>query len=52
MSLSLHETCLCVDDFSQSSPLPILVTNEDETLKISFECNHEEVYTRMIFHAL
>ena len=52
MSLNLLETCLCVDDFSQPSPLPILVTNENEAFKISFECSHEEVYTRMIFRAL
>ena len=36
----------------QPSPLPILVNNENETFKISFECNHEEAVTGMIFHAL
>ena len=51
-------TYLCADDFVQSSPLPILGNNKNETIKISrsvtkiFECNHEESDTRMIFHAL
>ena len=42
----------------QSSPLSILVNNEDETFKISssvtkvFECSHEEANTVMIFHTL
>ena len=40
------------DDFLQLSPLPKLVNNENETFKISFECNHEEADSRMIFHAL
>ena len=42
----------CADDFLQLSPLPKLVNNENETFKISFECNHEEADSRMIFHAL
>ena len=56
--LSLFITYLCADDFVQSSPLPILVNNENETFKISssatkvFKCNHEEADTTMIFHAL
>ena len=55
---SFFITYLCADDFMQSSPLPILVNNENEIFKISssatkvFECNHEEADTRMIFHAL
>ena len=32
--------------------MPILVNNENETLKISFQCNQEEVDIRMIFRAL
>ena len=50
--LSLFVTYLCADDFVQSSPLPILVNNENEIFKILFECIHEETDTRMIFHAL
>ena len=49
---SLFVTCLCADDFVQLNPLPILVNYENDTFKISFECNHEEANTRMIFHAL
>ena len=49
---SLFETYLCVDDFVQPSPLSILVNNENETFKISFECNYKEVDTRTILHAL
>ena len=45
-------TYLFADDFIQPSPLPILVNNESETVKISFECNHEEADTKMILHAL
>ena len=48
---SLFETQLCANEFVQPSPLPILVNNENVTFKISFECNQEEVDTRMIFHA-
>ena len=48
---SVFETYLCADDFVQPSPLPTLVNNENETCKISFECNQEEVDTRMIFYA-
>ena len=49
---------LCGNDFVQSSKLPILVNNKNETFKISsivtkvFDCNHKEVDTRMIFHVL
>ena len=56
--LSLFVTCLCANDFVQSSPFPILVNNDNKTFKISgsvtkiFKCNHEEADTRMIFHAL
>ena len=56
--LSLFVTYICADDFVQSSPLSILVNNEDETFKISssvtkvFECSHEEANTVMIFHTL
>ena len=49
---SLFVTYLCADDFVESRPLPILVHNENETLKILFECNHEEVDTGKIFHVL
>ena len=49
---SLFVTYLCADDFVQSRPLPILVHNENETLKTLFECNHEEVDTGKIFHVL
>ena len=49
---SLFLTYLCADDFVQPSPLPILVNNENGTFKISFECNHEEANTRLVFHAL
>ena len=50
--LSLFVTYLRADDSVQSSPLPILVNNKNETFKTSFECNHEEADTRLIFHAL
>ena len=46
--LSLFVTYLCADDFVLSSQLPILVSNEKETFRISssvtqvFECSHEE----------
>ena len=49
---------LCGNDFVQSSKLPILVNNKNETFKISsivtkvFDCNHKEVDTRMILHVL
>ena len=49
---------LCANDFVESSKLPILVNNKNETFKISsivtkvFDCNHKEVDTRMIFHVL
>ena len=49
---------LCGNDFVQSSKLPILVNNKNETFKISnsvtkvFDCNHKEVGTRMIFPVL
>ena len=49
---------LCGNDFVQSSKLPILVNNKNETFKISnsvtkvFDCNHKEVDTRMIFPVL
>ena len=49
---------LCGNDFVQSSTLPILVNNKNETFKISssvtkvFDCNHKEVDTRMIFPVL
>ena len=49
---------LCGNDFVQSSNLPILVNNKNETFKISssvtkdFDCNHKEVDTRMIFPVL
>ena len=49
---------LCGNDFVQSSKLPILVNNKNETFKISnsvtkvFDCNHKEVDTRMIFPIL
>ena len=49
---SLFVTYLCADDFVQSRPLPILVHNENETLKTLLECNHEEVDTGKIFHVL
>ena len=49
---SLFVTYLCADDLVQLNPLPILVNYENDTFKISFECNHEEASTRMIFHAL
>ena len=49
---SLFETYLCADDFVQPSPLPILFNSENETFKISFKCNQEEVDTKMIFLAL
>ena len=56
--LNLFVTYLCADDFVQSSPLSILVNNQNEIFKIPssvtkvFECNHEKAYIRMIFHAL
>ena len=46
------------NDFVQSSKLPILVNDKNETFKTSssvtkvFDCNHKEVDTRMIFHVL
>ena len=49
---------LCGNDFVQSSKLPILVNNKNETFKISssvtkvFDCNHKKVDTRMIFPVL
>ena len=49
---------LCGKDFVQSSKLPILINNKNETFKISnsvtkvFDCNHKEVDTRMIFPVL
>ena len=49
---------LCGNDFVESSKLPILVNNKNETFKISnsvtkvFDCNHKEVDTRMIFPVL
>ena len=49
---------VCGNDFVQSSKLPILVNNKNETFKISssvtevFDCNHKEVDTRMIYHVL
>ena len=49
---------LCGNDFVESSKLPILVNNRNETFKISsivtkvFDCNHKEVDTRMILHVL
>ena len=36
----------------RSSLLSILVSNENETSKISFESNHEKAYTGIIFGAL
>ena len=48
---SLFVTYICADDFVQTSPLPILGNNENQTFQISIECNHEEFDTRMIFHA-
>ena len=44
---SLFLTYLCADDFVQPNPLPVLVINENETFKISFECNHEEGWFSM-----
>ena len=52
---SLFVTYLCGNDFVQSSKLPILVNNKNETFKISssamrvFDGNHKEANTRMIF---
>ena len=49
---------VCGNAFVQSSKLPILVNNKNETFKISssvtkvFDCNHKEVDTRMIFPVL
>ena len=49
---------LCVNDFVQSSTLPILVNNKNETFKISsgvtkvFDWNQKEANARMIFHVL
>ena len=39
---SLFLTYLCADNFVQPNPLPILVNYENETLKISLECNIDE----------
>ena len=47
---------VCGNDFVQSSKLPTLVNNKNETFKISssvtevFDCNHKEVDTRMYDH--
>ena len=55
---NLFVTCISADDFVQSSPLSILVNNENEIFKIPssvtkiFECTHEKADTRIIFHAL
>ena len=49
---------LCGNDLIQSSKLPILVDNKNETFKISssvtkvFGCNHKKVDTTMIFYVL
>ena len=50
--LSLFVTYFPADDFVQSSLPPILVSKENETFKISLECNHEEPDARIIFHKL
>ena len=49
---SLFVIYLCADNFVGPSPLAILVKNENETLKISFEWKHKEANARMIFHVL
>ena len=38
------------DEFVQPSPLPILVNNKNQALKISFKWNCKEVDPKMIFH--
>ena len=56
--LNVIVTNLCVGDFVLSSPLSILVNNENELFKISssvttvFEYKHEEADTTMIFLTL
>ena len=56
--LTLFVTYLSPDDFAHSSPFSILVINKNKIFETSgsvtkvFECSHEEVDTRMIFHAL
>ena len=56
--LTLFVTYLSPDDFAHSSPFSILVNNKNKIFETSgsvtkvFECSHEEVDTRMIFHAL
>ena len=49
---SLFVIYLCADNFVGPSPLAILVKNENETLKTSFEWKHKEANARMIFHVL
>ena len=49
---SLFVIYLCADNFVGPSPLAILVKNENETLKISFEWKHKKANARMIFHVL
>ena len=47
---------VCGNDFVQSSKLPTLGNDKNETFKISssatevFDCNHKEVDTRMYYH--
>ena len=55
---NLFVTYLSADNFVRSSPLSILINNENEILKMPssvtkvFECNHEKADIRIIFHAL
>ena len=52
--LNLFVTYLIADVFVWSSPLSILINNENEIFKISsglttvFECNHEKIDSRII----
>ena len=55
---NLFVTYLSADNFVRSSPLSILINNENEIFKMPssvtkvFECNHAKADIRIIFHAL